>query len=169
MLIRFLVTNLYERSTLIQHILQKNMPKFSFEKIVDVNRDKFFTISTDYEKFTVILPDYFKELKIIETHDNITKIFERLSFLGKTVDVTTEHIIEKPDRHIVKMLDGQAKGTVFDERYEEFDGKTKVTIKVDFVLSGGLKVLGIFAKNKIKSSMEKVLDEFANYAKNHSD
>ena len=53
------------------------MPKFSFEKIVDVNRDKFFTISTDYEKFTVILPDYFKELKIIETHDNITKIFER--------------------------------------------------------------------------------------------
>ena len=60
------MTNLYERSTLIQHILQKNMPKFSFEKIVDVNRDKFFTISTDYEKFTVILPDYFKDLKIIE-------------------------------------------------------------------------------------------------------
>ena len=99
----------------------------------------------------------------------MTKIFERLSFLGKTVDVTTEHIVEKPNRHIVKMLDGQAKGTVFDERYEEFENKTKVTIDVDFVLSGGLRVLGMFAKNKIKSSMEKVLDEFANYAKNHSE
>ena len=99
----------------------------------------------------------------------MTKIFERLSFLGKTVDVTTEHIVEKPDRHIVRMLDGQAKGTVFDERYEKFGDKTKVTIQVDFILSGGLKVLGIFAKNKIKNSMEKVLDEFANYAQSHSD
>ena len=149
--------------------MEKTMPRFSFEKIVDVDRDKFFALSTNYEKFVEILPDYFKDLEIIETNDNMTKIFERLSFLGKTVDVTTEHIVEKPDRHIVRMLDGQAKGTVFDERYEKFGDKTKVTIQVDFILSGGLKVLGIFAKSKIKNSMEKVLDEFANYAKNHSD
>ena len=144
------------------------MPKFSFVKHVDVDRDKFFAISTDYERFTEILPEYFKELKIIETNGNITKIFERLSFLGKTVDVTTEHIVEKPDRHIVKMLDGQAKGTVFDEKYEKYGDKTKVTIEVDFVLSGGLKILGVFAKSKIRKSMETVLDEFANYAKNQS-
>ena len=144
------------------------MPKFSFVKEVDIDRDKFFAISTNYEKFTEILPDYFKELKIIESEGNVTKIFETLSFLGKTVDVTTEHIVEKPDRHIVKMLDGQAKGTVFDERYEKIGEKTRVTIEVDFVLSGGLKILGMFAKSKIQSSMEKVLEEFANYAQNHS-
>ena len=148
--------------------MQKIMPKFSFVKHVDIDRDKFFAISTDYEKFTEILPDYFKELKIIETNGNVTKIFERLSFLGKTIDVTTEHIVEKPDRHIVKMLDGQAKGTVFDERYEKDGNKTKVTIEVDFVLSGSLKILGMFAKSKIIKSMEKVLDEFVNYAKNQS-
>jgi len=144
------------------------MPKFSFVKEVDIDRDEFFAISTNYEKFTEILPDYFKELKIIESEGNVTKIFETLSFLGKTVDVTTEHIVEKPDRHIVKMLDGQAKGTVFDERYEKVGEKTRVTIEVDFILSGGLKILGMFAKSKIQSSMEKVLEEFANYAKNHS-
>ena len=148
--------------------MQKIMPKFSFVKHVDIDRDKFFAISTDYERFTEILPDYFKELKIIETKGNVTKIFERLSFLGKTVDVTTEHIIEKPDRHIVKMLDGQAEGTVFDERYEKDGNKTKVTIEVDFVLSGGLKILGMLSKSKIRKSMETVLDEFANYAKNQS-
>ena len=111
------------------------MPKFSFVKEVDIDRDEFFAISTNYEKFTEILPDYFKELKIIESEGNVTKIFETLSFLGKTVDVTTEHIVEKPDRHIVKMLDGQAKGTVFDERYEKVGEKTRVTIEVDFILS----------------------------------
>ena len=144
------------------------MPKFSFTKLVDIDRDRFFAISTDYEKFTEILPDYFKKLEIIEKKGNVTKIFETLSFLGKTVNVTTEHIVEKPDRHTVKMLDGQAKGTVFDEKYEKVGNKTKVTIDVDFVLSGGLKILGVFAKSKIENSMKMVLDEFATYAKNQS-
>ncbi len=144
------------------------MLKFSFTKLVDIDRDKFFAISTDYEKFTKILPEYFLELKIIEEKDNTTIIFETLRFLGKTVNVTTEHVVEKPDRHIVKMLDGQAKGTVFDETYEKVGKQTKVTIEVDFVLSGGLKILGMFAKSKIESSMKKVLDEFAKYAKDHS-
>ena len=144
------------------------MSKFSFTKVVDIDRDKFFAISTDYEKFTEILPEYFLDLKIIEQKENVTKVFETLKFLGKTVNVTTEHIVEKPDRHIVKMLDGQAKGTIFDERYEKVGDKTKVTIEVDFVLSGGLKILAMFAKNKIESSMKIVLDEFANYAKKHS-
>ena len=144
------------------------MPKFSFVKQVDIDRDKFFAISTCYEKFTEILPDYFKELKIVERNGNVTKIFETLSFLGKTVSVTTEHVVEKPDRHVIRMLDGQAKSTIFDERYEKVGKKTNVTIEVDFVLSGGLKILGIFAKSKIQSNMEKVLDEFANYAKSQS-
>jgi len=144
------------------------MSKFSFTKIVDIDRDKFFAISTNYEKFTEILPEYFLDLKIIESEGNVTKVFETLKFLGKTVNVTTEHVVEKPDRHIVKMLDGQAKGTIFDEKYEKVGDKTKVTIEVDFVLSGGLKILAMFAKNKIESSMKIVLDEFANYAKKHS-
>ena len=144
------------------------MSKFSFTKIVDIDRDKFFAISTNYEKFTEILPEYFLDLKIIESEGNVTKVFETLKFLGKTVNVTTEHVIEKPDRHIVKMLDGQAKDTIFDEKYEKVGDKTKVTIEVDFVLSGGLKILGMFAKSKIESSMKMVLDEFANYAKKQS-
>ena len=144
------------------------MPKFSFTKLVDIDRDVFFAISTDYEKFTKILPEYFLERKVIQKKGNTTTIFETLKFLGKTVNVTTEHVVEKPDRHIVKMLDGQAKGTVFDETYEKVGEQTKVTIEVDFVLSGGLKILGMFAKSKIESSMKTVLDEFANYAKDHS-
>ena len=66
------------------------------------------------------------------------------------------------------MYKRQAKGTIFDEKYEKVGDKTKVTIEVDFVLSGGLKILGMFAKSKIESSMKMVLDEFANYAKKQS-
>ena len=141
------------------------MPKFEFIKKVDVQRDLIFQISTDYENFTKILQDYFKELRIIKKIDNTTIIQEKLQFLGRTVDVLTEHTIEKPDRHIVKMLDGQTKGSVFDERYEMDGNHTKVTINVDFILHGSLKILGAFAKGKIKQSMNSVMNEFVNYAK----
>ena len=50
------------------------MPKFSFTKLVDIDRDQFFAISTDYERFTEILPEYFLELKIVERDGNTTKI-----------------------------------------------------------------------------------------------
>ena len=144
------------------------MPKFQFTKTVDVQRDLIFQISTDYQSFTKILPNYFKELKIIEESGNRTKIQEKLQFLGRTVDVLTEHIVEKPNRHIVRMLDGQAKGTIFDEMYE-VDGKnTKITINVDFVLHGKLKLLAALAKAKIKQNMNVVMDEFVNYAKSQS-
>ena len=49
------------------------MPKFSFVKEVDIDRDKFFAISTDYEKFTEILPDYFKEKQIDERKEKVKK------------------------------------------------------------------------------------------------
>jgi len=141
------------------------MPKFQFRKIVDIERDKIFQISIDYGNFTKILPDHFKELKIIEKKENTTIIQEKIEFLGRTVNVLTKHTVEYPDRHIVTMLDGQAKGSVFNERYEIDGNKTKITIDVDFVLHGGLKIVGIFAKGKIKQSMNMVMDEFVNYAK----
>ena len=68
-------------------------------------------------------------------------------------------------RQIVRMLDGQAKGSIFDERYEMFGEHTKITINVDFILHGSLKILGTIAKGKIKKSMNSVMDEFVNYAK----
>jgi|TARA_B100001750_G_scaffold236478_1_gene240433 carbon monoxide dehydrogenase subunit G len=141
------------------------LPKFEFEKIVDVERDLIFQISTDYENFTRVLPEYFKQINIVEESDDITIIREKIQFLGRTVDVLTEHKVKKPDRHIVKMLDGQARGSIFDEKYEIEGERTKITINVDFVLHGGLKIMGAFAKGKIKQSMNTVINEFVSYAK----
>ena len=81
-------------------------------------------------------------------------------------------IKQKDLKEVVKILDKNSvhheKLGVIIEKEMIINEKTKVTIEVDFVLSGGLKILAMFAKNKIESSMKIVLDEFANYAKKHS-
>ncbi len=111
------------------------MPKFEFTKIVNVDRDLIFRISTEYENFTKILPDYFKKMKVIEANETNVKIYETINFLGRTATVLTEHVIVKPNRHIVTMLD---------------------------------KLLGYFAKGKIKAQMNKVMNEFVDYANNNT-
>ena len=105
------------------------MPKFEFVKIVNVDRDLIFEISTNYENFTKILPNYFEKLEIVEKSEKNTKIYETINFLGRTATVLTEHIVIKPDRHIVTMLDGPAKGSSFNETYEKIGIKTKITIE----------------------------------------
>jgi ribosome-associated toxin RatA of RatAB toxin-antitoxin module len=144
------------------------MPKFEFTKIVNVDRDLIFRISTEYENFTKILPDYFKKMKVIEANETNVKIYETINFLGRTVTVLTEHVIVKPNRHIVTMLDGPAKGSIFDETYDKIGVQTKIIIKVDFILHGSLKLLGYFAKGKIKAQMNKVMNEFVDYANNNT-
>ena len=144
------------------------MVKFEFIKIVNIDRDLIFEISTKYENFTKILPNYFKKLEILEKNESNTKISETINFLGRTATVLTEHVVMKPDRHIVTILDGPAKGSNFNETYEKVGNKTKITIKVEFILHGTLKILGFFAKRKIKMQMNNVMDEFVNYAKTKS-
>ena len=52
------------------------MPKFSFTKIVNVDRDKIFNVITDFENLAKIFPKYFKSLKIISKSGNTTKLEE---------------------------------------------------------------------------------------------
>ena len=144
------------------------MVKFELTKIVNIDRDLIFEISTKYENFTKILPNYFKKLEILEKNESNTKISETINFLGRTATVLTEHVVMKPDRHIVTMLDGPAKGSNFDEIYEKIGTQTKITIKVDFILHGSLKLLGFFVKGKIKTQMDNVMNEFVDYAKKNS-
>ena len=143
------------------------MPKFSFTKIVNVDRDKIFNVITDFENLAKIFPKYFKSLKIISKSGNITKLEEELEFLGKKLNITVDHIVEEPGKHTVIMLDGPGKNTKFEEIFEKMPEGTKITIDVDLVLNGKFKVMGFFAKKQIKNKMSQALDEFAEVAKNN--
>ena len=79
--------------------------------------------------------------------------------------MTVDHIVEEPNKHIVIMLDGPGKDTRFEETFEKVSEGTKITVEVDLVLNGKFKVMGFFAKKKIKNKMSQALDEFAEVAK----
>ena len=135
------------------------MKTFLLKKHSCVSREALFQISTDIENFKLIMPNYFKSLVVVKESLNHKFVDEEISFLGKTVNVKTKHVIAPPNIHEVYILTGPLKGTFFIENYEELESGTEVTITVSLTLNGFLRFVP-FLKRIFVRRMEFVMTEF---------
>lgn len=140
------------------------MPKVSFEKVINVERDKLYKIATDYERFQTLMPQYFPSIRIRSSRDNVTVIEEHLRIAGKELIMMTKHVATPPTTHEIFVIGGDAKGSHIVETYEQVSNGTKVTISADIKLKGVLKIAGFLGKNKIQNGLERIMDEFAKIA-----
>ena len=139
------------------------MKTFLMKKYSSASRDDLFQISTDIEKFDSIMPNYFKSLSIVEESSKEKFVDEQITFLGKTVNVRTKHVVIPPNMHEVYILTGSLKGTSFIENYSESDSGTEVTITVSLHLNGFLRFIPFIQKIIVKR-MEFVMTEFLSCA-----
>ena len=142
------------------------MPKINFEKIVKAERVKVFNIFTNYEQFQKSLPKYFPSIRIRSTRGNIAVVEEHIKIAGHEFIMMTKHVTKFPEIHEVFVIGGDAKGSHIVERFDSIQGGTKIIVDADLKLSGFLKIEAFFGKNKIKKSLTKIMDEFANIAEN---
>jgi hypothetical protein len=133
------------------------MIHFILKKKSMMNRDVLYSISTDVENFSKIMPRHFKSLKIEQKTDNEVFVDEKIYFLN----VKVKHVISPPKIHEVHIMSGMMKETSFIEHYEETSEGTDVTINVSIKLNGISKVLFPFGFI-IKLHMSKVMKEFLN-------
>ena len=109
-----------------------------------------------------------KYLLIVPTQDPILFKTTGKSFGPITIidTVPTREAITQEITTSTTDADGNI--TTTTETYEKNVSRTKITIKVNLILHGSLKIIGFFAKKRIQIHMEKVMDEFVNYSKNNS-
>ena len=139
------------------------MKNFCLKKYSPIPRDDLFQISTDIENFGSIMPNYFKSLSIVEESSKEKFVDEQITFLGKTVNVRTKHVVIHPNIHQVYILTGPLKGTSFIENYSESGSGTEVTITISLHLNGFLRFIP-FIENIIGKRMEFVMTEFLSCA-----
>ena len=135
------------------------MKTFSLKKHSCVSRDELFQISTDIENFATIMPNYFKSLSIVEDSLKEKLVDEKISFLGRTVNVRTKHVVAHPNIHEVYILSGPLKGTSFVEHYNESPNGTEVTITISLCLNGFMQFIP-FLQKIIVNRMEYVFTAF---------
>lgn len=136
------------------------MPKTIFEKIAKADRKKIFELTTNYENFQKILPQYYPSVRIISVRGNVSVVEEHLRIGGRELVMMVKHVIDEPILHEIFIIGGDAKGTHIITRYESISNGTKMTLEVDWKLKGIMKLSDFFGKNKISDEYSKIIDEF---------
>ena len=137
------------------------MPKTIFEKIVKADRKKIFELTTNYENFQKILPQYYPSIRIISVRGNVSVVEEHLQIAGRELVMMAKHVIDEPILHEIFIIGGDAKGTHIIKRYESIPHGTKLTLEIDWKLKGMMKISNFFGKNKVLNDYSKIIDEFA--------
>lgn len=143
------------------------MKSFDLVRKSTLNRDELFKISTNVKNFHRVMPNYFKSLNILEENNSEQIVMEKISFLGKTLDVKTKHIVLEPNIHGVFILSGPLKNTSFIENYEFSSDGTKITILVNLEINGILKLIP-FVRALLAKKMSHVMNEFLISAESYS-
>jgi coenzyme Q-binding protein COQ10 len=136
------------------------LSKIIFEKIIKSNRKKVFELTTNYENFQKILPQYYPSVRIISVRGNVSIVEEHLRIGGRELVMMVKHVIDEPILHEIFIIGGDAKGTHITKRYEQIPNGTKLILEVDWKLKGMMKLSEFFGKNTIPSEYSKIIDEF---------
>lgn len=131
-------------------------------KTVNLPRGKVFSTIKEIDKLPTLFPDKYKSFKVIDRSDDYILTEEIVSISGKEIKQKVQHSLE-PDRMLKsEVVEGDTKGTIL---IIELDSKSdsSTEIKIDANLKYGKigAVLGIFAKRKIKSEMNKIIDQLS--------
>lgn len=77
-----------------------------------------------------------------------------------------KHVSNFPESHDVFVIGGDAKGSVFKEKFLELNIGTKIIVEVDLKIKGKLKISRLFRKDTFERDYGKILDDFLKIIEN---
>ena len=179
--IAFTIGILYIASTFdtIEHpiIFLQPVTELQITKIVDVNQEEAFLIMTDIKNYPQILPRNIISVNIInQTDNNVLAEYEVVEH-GIRAKLLVSHTMYPYDKHIVEVMDGDAKGTKLMQDFttinteieklpecdQSFDGCTKIDSRVELNLKGLLSPFSYLPKGNLDHASDTVISSFTNY------
>lgn len=131
-------------------------------KIVDLPREEIFSAIKEIDKLPTLFPDKYKSFKIIDRSDNHILTEEIVSISGKEIEQKVKHTLETDRMLRSEVVEGDTKGTILMiELNPKSDSVTEIRIDADIKYGKIGAVLGIFAKHKIKSEMDELIDQLS--------
>ena len=115
-----------------------------FEITLPANKDKLFTIATDFETYRKLLPDQILDVKIIQR--NGTEIFTEETLLFASVikkEITQQSRHHVIDNNVVNsnIISGPLNGSKVRAQFEQVPDGTKVSVSFDLKITLKYKIL----------------------------
>ena len=162
-----------------EHLIEFPQPvtELQITKIVDVNQEEAFLIMTDVKNYPKILPRNIISVNIINQIDNSVLAEYEVIEHGIRTKLLANHTMYPYDKHIIEVMDGDAKGTkliqdftVINTEIEKlpecnspFDECTKIDSQVELNLEGLLSPFSYLPKGNLDHASDTVISSFTNY------
>ena len=150
-------------------IFLQHVTELQITKIVDVNQEKAFLIMTDVKNYPKILPKNIISVNIINQVDNTVLAEYLLIEHGIRTKLLAEHTMYPYDKHILEIMDGDAKGTKLIQDFttvecDESVGKcTQIASRVELNLGGILAPFGFLPKSNLDHAFNTIITSFEMY------
>lgn len=155
--------NSYKRPD-IPDLFPKPIDEVLLVKTIDINRQKIFDAIADVENYPIMLPQNIASVKIINKTDDVIYAEEEPYERFIKTKLLVKHTFIPYDKHVLEVVDGDAKGTTMIQTFEEINGTTQLTTEIKVKLSGPLEIFRHFSKNAIQTRMNVIIDRIVNYA-----
>ncbi|HEY6950703.1 MAG TPA: hypothetical protein VI146_08855 [Nitrososphaeraceae archaeon] len=131
-------------------------------KIVNIPRDKVFSVIKEIDKLPVLFPDKYKSFKILDQSDNYILTEEIVSISGKEIKQKVKHILEPNKLLRSEIIEGDTKGTILViELNSKSNSSTEIKIDANLKFGKIGAIFGIFAKHKIKTEIDSFINRYS--------
>ena len=132
-------------------------------KIVNLPQEKVFSVIKDIVKLPSLFPDKYKSFNILEQSDNHILTEEIVSLSRKEIKQKVKHILTANTLLKSEIIDGDTEGTILTiVLNQKSNSRTEIKIDADLKFGKIGAVFGIFAKRKIKTEIDNLINRFAN-------
>ena len=146
------------------------MSKITFEKIINADAEKAFSVLTDIENFEKMLPEFYSSITVKSIRDESSLVVEHLHLSGNEFVIMAKHFIERPNQHQMRVIGGDIKGSYITESLTPIKGsnssnsQTKLIVNAEIKIPRGLK--DTFKKPDYKNELEKLYQKFIEVIEN---
>jgi coenzyme Q-binding protein COQ10 len=132
--------------------------------VVSANKILLFNQISDVEKYSIVFPDTFISVEILDKNNNSIKTLETAKEIGIEQTLQIQHDLIPTDSHEITILNGDAKGTkIIIWFYEIDENTTRISAKLDLHLEGLLIPFGLLSDNNFQHAFDTMINRFAEY------
>lgn len=154
-----LINQLYNANIFEEKIITSH-----FAKTVEVNKNQLFLVISNVTEYPIIFPENVRSIEIINQTNSVIYAKETIKERGIETTLLIKHTIIPFDKHIIEVIEGEARGTKITINFEGDNNSTKISASLDLHIKGVLIPFYYLTKPNLESALNTVIDTFVNYA-----
>jgi ribosome-associated toxin RatA of RatAB toxin-antitoxin module len=146
-------------------VLPTKTTDFEIRSIIDVDKKTLFDLMANIEIYPNILSKNISNIHILNQTDNEIIAEEEFKELGIKTKLIVKHTLTPYDKHVMEVIDGDAKGTIITQLFNDFESGTELTTQVHLNLIGANSIISYLPKSNLIHATNTVISSFVEYSK----